>query len=103
MQEKPHFLLNAEQFQKLLLAQKTTLTVTEFSEYSGLSKSTIYKLTSRRKIPFSCPNGKILFFDKEKIDRWLLSNPVRTADEIDIAAANYVTLNPTRIGGAFAA
>ncbi|MDB5129406.1 helix-turn-helix domain-containing protein [Mucilaginibacter sp.] len=83
-----------ERIEDLYGAQKSVLTLAELSRYTGLSKSCLYKLTSSRKIPFSCPNGKTLFFEKAAINRWLLSNPVRTADEIDIAAANYVVLNP---------
>ncbi len=79
-----------------LVSQKSILTMAELSQYTGLSKSCLYKLTSARKIPFSCPNKKTLFFEKAAIDKWLLSNPVRTAEEIDIAAANYVVLNPNR-------
>jgi len=88
-----------ERIEDLYGAQKSVLTLAELSRYTGLSKSCLYKLTSSRKIPFSCPNGKTLFFDKAAIDKWLLSNPVSTDDEIDIAAANYVTLRPSRIGG----
>ena len=88
-----------ERIEDLYGTQKSVLTLAELSRYTGLSKSCLYKLTSSRKIPFSCPNGKTLFFDKAAIDKWLLSNPVCTADEIDIAAANYVTLNPKGVGG----
>ena len=89
-----------ERIEDLCSAQKSILTLAELSRYTGLSKSCLYKLTSSRKIPFSCPNGKTLFFEKEAIDKWLLSNPIPTADEINAAATNYVTLNPNRIGGA---
>lgn len=81
------------------VSQKPVLTLAELSQYTSLSKSCLYKLTSARKIPFSCPNGKTLYFDREQIDRWLLSNPVPTADEINARAVNYITLNPKRVGG----
>ena len=32
----------------------------------------IYKLTGSGAIPFSKPNGKKIFFEKEKLDNWIL-------------------------------
>ncbi|TSD67946.1 helix-turn-helix domain-containing protein [Inquilinus sp. KBS0705] len=78
----------------MLLANKQTLTVSEFSDYSGLSKSAIYKLTSQRKIAFSCPNGKVIFISRKDADAYLQSNRRPTTDEIKQVAVNYVTLNP---------
>lgn len=49
------------------------LNAAEAGEYLGYAKSYIYRLTCTGKIPFSKPNGK-LYFDKEKLDSWMLSN-----------------------------
>jgi len=95
-------ILTPEQFRRILLANKETLTISEFSEYSGLSKSQIYKLTSSRKIAHSCPNGKIVFISRKDADAYLQSNQVPSISEINAAATNYVTLNPRSIGGASA-
>ncbi len=91
--------LTTEDYNRLLLANKETLTIEEFSKYSRLSKSSIYKLTSQRKIPFSCPNGKVIFISRKDADTYLQSNRVPSTNEINAAAANYVTLNPDRVGG----
>jgi excisionase family DNA binding protein len=93
-------ILTTEDYNRLLLANKETFTIEEFSNYSGLRKSTIYKLTSQRKIPFSCPNGKVIFISHKDADAYLQSNRVPSTYEINAAAANYVTLNPNRKGGA---
>jgi excisionase family DNA binding protein len=53
---------------------KKVFNTTDLHRYTKLSKSTIYKLTSRGKIPHYCPTGKIIFFDKDEVDSWLLSN-----------------------------
>lgn len=87
-------ILTIEDYNRLLLANKETLTVSEFSAYSGLSKSAIYKLTSQRKIAFSCPNGKVIWISRKDADAYLQSNRRPTADEIKQVAINYVTLNP---------
>lgn len=64
----------------------------DLAAYTGLSKSYLYKLTSQGILPHSKPFGKCLFFEKAKIDLFLLSNKVATAKDIDTQAANFVTL-----------
>lgn len=56
--------------------QKNVLTFEELCEYIGMSKSYVYKLTSSGQIPHYKPLGKHMFFKKDEIDNWLLSNPV---------------------------
>ncbi|WP_206082115.1 helix-turn-helix domain-containing protein [Maribellus sediminis] len=85
-----------ERFTKIenrLLFQKAVLSFDEASEYSGLSKSFLYKLTSTSKIPHSKPNGKQIFFDRVELENWLKRNPVKTQDEIENEATKYVTIN----------
>lgn len=57
--------------------------------FTGLSKSHLYKLTSAQKIPHYKPSGKMLYFDREELEKWLLQNPVITIDELDQQAVNY--------------
>lgn len=69
------------------LNNKAVLNVAECSAFTGLSVSYIYKLTHTGKIPHSKPNGKLVFFDRKKIEEWLLSNPVETeADRTHLVA-----------------
>lgn len=64
---------------KLLSAQKLMrkriLNIEEAAVFTGLSKSYLHKLTSRRMIPCSKPNGKTLFFETRQLEKWLLRNP----------------------------
>ncbi|RLD40463.1 MAG: DNA-binding protein [Bacteroidetes bacterium] len=76
-----------------LLSQKTVLNFDELSEFTGLSKSHLYKLTSTGRIPHYKPNGKYIFADRIEIEFWLKRNRVKTIDEIDAEASTYVTLN----------
>lgn len=71
------------------LHQKEFLTLDEASQYTGLTKSALYKLTSARQIPFSKPNGKMCFFKRTAIEEWMMSNPVATADELNGHAQAY--------------
>jgi len=72
--------------------EKTILNLTELSVYTGISKSYLYKLTHLGKIPFSKPFGKLIFFDKNDVDSWLLSNKQTTSIELDVKASTYVAL-----------
>ncbi len=76
--------------EKLLVGAKDILNVEELADYTGFSKSYIYKLVHSSIIPFSKPNGKTLFFEKSKIDDWLKSNYSKSDSEIKQEAQNYI-------------
>ncbi|WP_449401362.1 helix-turn-helix domain-containing protein [Chryseobacterium wanjuense] len=44
--------------------QRVFFNVEELADYTGFSKSYIYKLVHSNIIPYSKPNGKTLFFEK---------------------------------------
>lgn len=71
--------------------QKEFLTSEEACEYIGIKRSTLYKLTFSKAIPYHKPNGKKIFFERTKLDAWLKSNPVRSDEELEIAADTYIT------------
>ena len=62
---------------------KNILTLEEVAEYTHLSKSYVYKLTSKGDIPYYKPNGKQLYFKRTEIDEWLLTNRNKTNQEIE--------------------
>ncbi len=72
-----------EYLHKQELLQKEILTPAELAEYTGFSKSYIYKLTHLREIPFYCPRGKLIFFKRSEIDNWLLQNKRHSRKEIE--------------------
>lgn len=73
------------------LATKAVLTLDEAARYTGLSKSTLYKLTSNREIPHSKPFGKRIYFDRIELDNWLKQNRVSTTKEVAQKALNHIT------------
>ena len=75
-----------------LLNQKAVLTFIEAARYAGLSRSYLYKLTSAGRIPHYKPNGKMIYFNREELDNYLLRNQAEK-EEIECQAATYVTLN----------
>jgi excisionase family DNA binding protein len=82
-----------DRIERLIIANKKVLTFDEACDYTGISRSYLYKLTSSGVIPFSKPNGKVIFFDKEKLNKWLLKNARKSAGEIEEEALSYVIEN----------
>ncbi len=76
-----------------LIAVKNVLTFDEGCSYTGIAKSFMYKLTSTCKVPHYKPNGKMIFFERAELEKWLLRNRITPASEIDEKASTYVTLN----------
>ncbi|MEP1095913.1 MAG: helix-turn-helix domain-containing protein [Cyclobacteriaceae bacterium] len=50
---------------------KDIINSSEAAEYTGLAKSTIYKLIGRKEIPYYKPSGKLLYFKRSELDEYL--------------------------------
>lgn len=72
---------------------KKVLTFDEASEYTGIRKSYLYKLTHRADIPFYKPRGKMIYFDRDELEQWLLQGKVKSSDEINLMANEQLILN----------
>lgn len=78
-----------------LLAAKDALTMDEAAAYTGLSKAYIYKLVSKKMIPYyKGTMGKITYFAKSELCNWLLKHRVSTIEEAEQKAIAYVVNNP---------
>ena len=75
----------------MIHSNNKVLTFEQGCEYLGYAKSTIYKMTSAGILPYSKPNGKSIFFDRQKLEDWMLSNPSTSRAQKKIDAATYVT------------
>lgn len=65
-----------KQIKNLLFENKTVFNVEELTQYTGLSKSKIYKLLSKKLIPTgNNANIRQKFFYKKDIDLWLMGFP----------------------------
>ncbi|AGA79728.1 helix-turn-helix transcriptional regulator [Echinicola vietnamensis] len=87
--ENEIILQKLNRIEKYICGLKNILNVEELTEYTGFKKSFIYKLVHEAKIPYSKPNGKMLFFEKKKIDEWLLQNSHKPESEIKLDAFRY--------------
>jgi excisionase family DNA binding protein len=61
---------------------KDILNLNEAASFTGLSKSCIYKLTMKRKISFSKPGGKLIFFQRRALEKFMLGNFQKSNEEI---------------------
>ena len=55
---------------------KEVLTVEEAARFMDIARSSLYKMTSDRSIPFYRPNGKMIYFEKSDILEWIQQNRI---------------------------
>lgn len=65
----------------IITPPKDFMTLEELADYLSISKSAIYKLTSKKEIPFYIPGGKKIYFKKIEIDEWIERSRVATDEE----------------------
>ncbi len=82
-----------ERIERMIRANKPVLSFEEAAEYTGLSKSYLYKLTARGEIPYSKPRGKMIYFSREKLDEWLLQNSFKSLSDLEQEAISYTAKN----------
>lgn len=75
---------------------KQILTVEDLINYTGFSRSYIYKLVHKNVISYYKPNGKTLFFQKNEIDEWLLQNKSNSISQLEQKAINYTNSKSNR-------
>lgn len=74
---------------KTIFCTKEVLTSDEAAKYMGISKSYLYKLTSRMEIPHYKPMGKVVYFNRKELESWLQSNRIHSSSEISQKAQAY--------------
>lgn len=57
-----------------LLQSKKVLTVDDVAALYGYSKSYVYKMACEGKIPYYKPDGKGIFFNRDELDSFFLTN-----------------------------
>jgi excisionase family DNA binding protein len=62
--------------------EKILFTIEDASQMTGLSKSSLYKLTASRIISFYKPFGKKIFFSMEQLEQMMKKVRIRSIEEI---------------------
>lgn len=68
--------------ENVLNAAKDVMNLEEAALFTGMSKSSLYKLTHRQVIPHYKPNGKLIYFEKTELLNWMRQNRISSSTEI---------------------
>jgi len=71
------------------MLQKEVLNFNEAAVYLEVSHSHLYKLTSTGTIPAYKPNGKKLYFNRQELNKWLLSNRHASISDIEAEVSKF--------------
>lgn len=71
-----------QEWAELIKPLKEFMTVDEIADYLGLSKSAVYKITSKKEIPFYNPGGKKIYFKRTEVDAWIEAGRVTPDSEV---------------------
>lgn len=82
--------------ENIFLCQKEIFNFDEAAAYLSMSKSTLYKLTSRKEIPHYKPN-RFVFFEKAELDKWIRASVVKTDGQLNDEANSYIMSHPSRV------
>ena len=86
-----------QEIKNLLSQNKKVLNVDDLAEYTGLSKSKIYKLTQLKLIPMgNNQHVRQKFFNKDEIDAWLLGEPVLSDEALEQKFSKQLLKNKKR-------
>ena len=60
---------------------KTILNHEETAMFLGLKSSYLHKLCSQRKITYFQPRGKLKYYKRDCLEKYLLSNEIKSTDD----------------------
>jgi excisionase family DNA binding protein len=80
-----------ELLKKQTIQQKERLTLEEATEYLQLSKSCLYKMTSKREIPVYSPGGKKIYFKRTELDAWVFASRIAPTREFEDELGIYLS------------
>ena len=80
----------------IFLCQKEIFNFDEAAAYLSMSKSTLYKLTSKKEIPHYKPN-RFVFFERKELDKWIRAAAVGTEEQLNDQVNAYTMNNPLKM------
>lgn len=75
----------------LIFDAKDVLTLEEAAIFMGISKSSLYKMTHKHELPFYRPNGKLIYFEKSELVKWMRQNRSMSEEEINETAVQHLS------------
>lgn len=85
---------NVENLQRAqIIAHKEILSFKEALIYLDVNKSTLYKLTHKKEIEFTKPNGGKIYFKKSDLDNWMLKGQSESKRVLEDEIFNHLKRN----------
>lgn len=75
---------------------KEHLTLEEAATFLGCTRSLLYKMTHLHSIPFYKPTGKLVYFEKSELIKWMTQNKSMSDSEINEQAQKVLQNLSTR-------
>lgn len=75
-----------ETLENLIYQSKEVLNLEEAAKFIGVTRSQLYKLTHNHLVPYYKPSGKLVYFEKVELLKWLRQNPVLSQAQIESEA-----------------
>lgn len=72
-----------ENMENILFAAKEVLSLEEAAIFMNVTKSNLYHMTHEQIIPFYKPGGKMCYFEKSELLKWMRRNRVSSMEEIE--------------------
>lgn len=73
-----------------LFNAKEVMTLKEAAIFLGMTNSSLYKMTHNKVLPYYRPNGKMVYFEKSELLKWVRQAPVASATQIREQADNII-------------
>jgi excisionase family DNA binding protein len=70
--------------ENMIYQTKEIFSLEEAALYIGVSRSQMYRLTHLHMIPFYKPSGKLVFFEKAELNKWLRQDQVKSDSQIEV-------------------
>ena len=74
-------------------SEEDFMNIDQVSGFIGLAKPTVYGLIHKKKIPYFKASSR-LYFKKSEIVNWITSSRVKTTQELNQMADEYIHKNP---------
>lgn len=93
MSQEQEIVQRLDRIEAHLKREDKPLNLEEAAEYLDISRSHLYKLTSKGEIPHYKPRGKRLYFTREDLNTWMRQGRVASGDEIEAQASTYAAVS----------
>lgn len=75
------------------ISNKEVLNLKEACRFLDLSKSSLYKLTSKKEIPHYKPSGRKIYFKKIELIQWIEKGKVATISDEESKQTEFLNRN----------